>query len=222
MAAPIEPSPIRDPQRTYMYGALAIILLAVAAAIVLTLVDRVTHARVERNAQEWITERLNVLVPPSARDNDVLADKIYARSPDLLGLSRPIAIYRVRKAGQPVAAILHTIAPDGYRGPIELLIAIDSDGRLLGVQVVRHRETPGLGDAFENRNRDWLPDFRGRSLADPPQQQWSVRADGGAFDAFTGATITPRAIVKAVRRALEFYRAKRESIFAAPNQAEIN
>jgi len=151
----------------------------------------------------------------------VLTDKVIAMAPDLLGIARPVAVYRARKAGEPVAAILHTTAPDGYRGPIELLVAIDTHGTLIGVQVVRHRETPGLGDAFENRNRDWLPKFRGRSLTEPPQQRWAVRSDGGDFDAFTGATITPRAIVKAVRRSLEFYRAKADTIFKAPNGAEI-
>ena len=209
------------PHRDRVIGAIAIVLVAIAAAIGLSLLNRSTEAKIERNAQEWILERLNVLVPPSSRDNDPLTDIVTARAPDLLGIARPIPIYRMRRAGQPVASVLHTIAPDGYRGPIELLVAIDPAGELLGVQVLRHRETPGLGDAFENRNPEWLPNFRGRSLVDPPQQRWAVRADGGDFDAFTGATITPRAIVKAVRRALEFHRAKRQAIFAAPNGSQL-
>lgn len=212
----------RDPKRELIVGALAIVLVAIAAAIGLSLLDRITAARIERNAQEWILERLNALVPQTMHDNDLLTDIVIARSPDLLGTARPITIYRARKEDRPTAAILHTIAPDGYRGPIEMLVAIAVDGTLIGVQVVRHRETPGLGDAFENRNADWLPKFAGLSLADPPQQRWAVRPDGGEFDAFTGATITPRAIVKAVRRALEFYRAKDEVLFTVPNGAEIH
>jgi electron transport complex protein RnfG len=221
MAAQPDIAPSTEPSRHRLYGAIAIVVLAVAAAIGLAWVDRLTRERVERNAQEWLIERMNLLVPTHTRDNDVLTDKAFAIAPDLLGIDRPVAIYRARKNGQPVAAILHTTAPDGYRGPIELLVAIDAGGTLIGVQVVRHRETPGLGDAFENRNRDWLPKFSGRSLDDPPQQRWAVRKDGGDFDAFTGATITPRAIVKAVRRSLEFYRAKQATIFQAPNGAEI-
>ena len=221
MAAQPDLVPSTEPSRHRLYGAVAIVVLAVAAAIGLAWIDRLTRDRVERNAQQWLTERLNILVPVDARDNDVLADKALAIAPDLFGIARPVAVYRARKNGQPVAAILHTTAPDGYRGPIELLVAIDAKGTLIGVQVVRHRETPGLGDAFENRNRDWLPSFAGRSLEDPPQQRWAVRKDGGDFDAFTGATITPRAIVKAVRRSLEFYRAKRTTIFETPNGAEI-
>jgi Na+-translocating ferredoxin:NAD+ oxidoreductase subunit G len=216
-----QPDPLADHSRHRVVGAVAIVVLAIAAAIALSVIDRATHSRVQRNAQEWLIERLDILVPPTSRDNDVLTDKVIAIAPDLLGVTRPVDIYRARKAGEPVAAILHTIAPDGYRGPIELLVAIDASGKLIGVQVVRHRETPGLGDAFENRDREWLPRFRGRSLDNPPQQRWAVRADGGDFDAFTGATITPRAIVKAVRRALEFYRAKRDTIFKAPSGAEI-
>lgn len=213
-------TPINASQQRVV-GAIAIVLLAFMAAIALAALDRATRAQVERNAQEWLAKRMDTLVPRALHDNDIFADKIIARSPDLLGISRPVPVYRARKAGAPVAVVLHTVAPDGYRGPIELLVAIDQRGALLGVQVVRHRETPGLGDAFENRNRDWLPKFTGRSLEHPPQQRWSVRRDGGDFDAFTGATITPRAIVKAVRRALEFYRAKQAVLFTAPNDAEI-
>lgn len=221
MAAQPDTAAANDIRRQRIIGAISLVLVAVAAAISLAALDRTTRPRVERNAQAWILERLDILVPPATRDNDILTDKLIARSPDLLGISRPVTIYRARKAGQPVAAVLHTIAPDGYRGPIELLVGIGADGRLIGIQVVRHHETPGLGDAFENRNKDWLPKFRGLSLENPPQQRWAVRADGGEFDAFTGATITPRAIVKAVRRALEFYRAKQATLFTAPNAAEI-
>lgn len=219
MAAPPDNAAHTSHQR--VIGAMAIVLLAFTAAIALAALDRATQAQVERNAQEWLAKRMDVLIPRALHDNDLLADKITARSPDLLGISRPVPVYRARRGGEPVAVVLHTVAPDGYRGPIELLVAIDRGGRLLGVQVVRHRETPGLGDAFENRNRDWLPKFTGRSLENPPQQRWSVRRDGGDFDSFTGATITPRAIVKAVRRALEFYRAKQHILFTTPNAAEI-
>ncbi len=220
MAAP--PDVPGDLKRERAIGAVAIVLVVIAATIGLSLLDRLTAARIERNARAWILARLDALVPPSMHDNDLLGDAVVARSPDLLGIDRPVTIYRARKAGQPVAAILHTVAPDGYRGPIELLVAIDVSGRLIGVTVLRHDETPGLGDAFENRNADWLPKFSGRSLEDPPQQRWAVRPDGGDFDAFTGATITPRAIVKAVRRSLEFQRAKGGALYSAPNGSEIH
>ena len=195
--------------------------LAVVAAVLtalLALVANFTRDRIASNEQAWIKQRLDALVPPSAHDNDLLTDSISVTAPDLLGSSQPVKIYRARRAGSPVAAVLRPIAPDGYRGPIELLVAVGQDGRLIGVQVIRHEETPGLGDAFESRDVHWLDRFRGRSLADPPIQRWTVRRDGGDFDAFTGATITPRAIVKAVRNALEYYQRNSKRIFDQPTE----
>lgn len=195
-------------------AAVIVIVTAALLAAVLALVAGQTRDRIQRNQQAWIQQRLDALIAPQLHDNDLLSDRISVTSPDILGIAQPITIYRARANGQPVAAVLHTVAPDGYQGPIDLLVGIAYDGTLLGVQVVRHNETPGLGDQFENRRKDWLENFRGRSLSDPAQQRWSVRQDGGDFDAFTGATITPRAIVRATRRALEYYGAHRERIFA--------
>jgi electron transport complex protein RnfG len=190
-----------------------VVIVVGALTAALTFVANLTRERIERNAQASIMQRLDALVPPADRDNDLLTDRIDVVSADLLGTNRPVRIYRARRNGKPVAAILRPIAPDGYRGPIELLIAVSYDGTLLGVQVLQHQETPGLGDAFERRQPEWLDNFRGRSLSDPAQNRWTVRKDGGEFDQFTGATITPRAIVKTVRRTLEFYGANRERIF---------
>ncbi|HKQ15506.1 MAG TPA: electron transport complex subunit RsxG [Steroidobacteraceae bacterium] len=198
-----------------------VLTLAVIAAVLTALVALVasfTRERIASNEQAWIRQRLDALVPPATHDNDLLADSISVTAPDLLGSAQPVKIYRARRAGAPVAAVLRPIAPDGYRGPIELLVAIGQDGRLIGVQVIRHQETPGLGDAFESRDVHWLDRFRGRSLTDPPPPRWTVRRDGGDFDAFTGATITPRAIVKAVRNALEYYQRNSQRIFEQPTQ----
>ena len=196
--------------------ALTLAIIAAVLTALVVLVASFTRDRIASNEQAWIRQRLDALVPPATHDNDLLADSIAVTAPDLLGSSQPIKIYRARRAGAPVAAVLRPIAPDGYRGPIELLVAIGQDGRLIGVQVIRHQETPGLGDAFESRDVHWLDRFRGRSLTDPPPPRWTVRRDGGDFDAFTGATITPRAIVKAVRNALEYYQRNSRRIFDQP------
>jgi electron transport complex protein RnfG len=198
--------------------ALTLAIIAAVLTALVVLVASFTRDRIASNEQAWIRQRLDALVPPATHDNDLLADSIAVTAPDLLGSSQPIRIYRARRAGAPVAAVLRPIAPDGYRGPIELLVAIGQDGRLIGVQVIRHQETPGLGDAFESRDVHWLDRFRGRSLADPPPPRWTVRRDGGDFDAFTGATITPRAIVKAVRNSLEYYQRNSQQIFEQPTQ----
>jgi electron transport complex protein RnfG len=203
--------------RAVARSAISLALIGAAIALALFALAQMTSSRIARNQQGWIRQPLYALLDPDSYDNDLLADAVEIASPDLLGAESPATIYRARRHGEPVAAVIHTVAPDGYRGPIELLVAIAWDGTLLGVQVVRHNETPGLGDAFETRDRDWLKAFRGLSLSNPPQNRWTVRKDGGDFDAFTGATITPRAIVKAVRRALEFYGAQRDRLFAASN-----
>jgi len=190
-------------------------LVIIAALLTVGLVTfaNLTRDRIARNQQAWIKQHLDALVPAQSYDNDPLADTTEVTSPGLLGTNAPVLAYRMRKAGLPVAVAIRSIAPDGYRGPLELLVAIAPGGQLLGVQVIRHDETPGLGDAFENRDAGWLDQFRGLSLTKPPQQRWTVRRDGGEFDAFTGATITPRAIVKAVRRTLEFYQGNEDRLY---------
>lgn len=192
------------------------VLLAVIAlltGILIWLADR-TETRIAANQQSNVSQAIDALLPRGSYDNDLLTDRIHVVAPDLLGTRQPVSIYRARRQGKPVAALLRPVAPDGYRGAIELLVAIADDGTLIGVQVLNHNETPGLGDAFETREAGWLRDFKGLSLVNPPQNRWTVRKDGGDFDAFTGATITPRAIVKAVRRSLEFYNSNRQRIFA--------
>lgn len=190
-----------------LVGTLAILTAA------LVWVSHATRERIALNRQSGVAAGLNALLAPNSYDNDVLTDTIAVKAPEFLGTHSPVMVYRVRKDGRAVAVVVRPIAPDGYRGPIELLVAIAYDGTLIGVQVLRHNETPGLGAQFETREADWLDAFAGLSLSNPPQQRWTVRKDGGEFDAFTGATITPRAIVKAVRKTLEFYRANRDRLY---------
>lgn len=206
MATPADKRRITAPTVT-------LVIIAAVLTVGLVTFANVTRDRIARNNQAWIKQHLDALVPPQSYDNDPLTDTTEVTSPELLGTSSPVVVYRFRKAGLPVAVAARSIAPDGYRGPLELLVAIAPGGQLLGVQVIRHNETPGLGDAFENRDAGWLDKFRGLSLAKPPQQRWTVRRDGGDFDAFTGATITPRAIVKSVRRTLEFYQGNEDRLY---------
>ena len=206
MATPADKRKIAKPTVT---------LAIIAAVLTVGLVTfaNLTRDRIARNQEVWIKQHLDALVAPQSYDNDPLTDTTEVTAPDLLGTAAPVTAYRMRKDGLPVAVAIRSIAPDGYRGPLELLVAIAPGGQLIGVQVIRHNETPGLGDAFENRDAGWLDRFRGLSLTRPPQQRWTVRRDGGDFDAFTGATITPRAIVKAVRRTLEFYQGNEDRLY---------
>ncbi|HRF44352.1 MAG TPA: electron transport complex subunit RsxG [Candidatus Competibacteraceae bacterium] len=168
-------------------------------------------AEAQRTALE---ASLNQLVPADRYDNRVTEDRIEAVAPEWLGTDQPVTIYRARKNGQPVALFATPTAPDGYSGPIQLLIGVYADGTLAGVRVLAHKETPGLGDGIEARRSPWILAFTGKSLTDPPQEQWKVKRDGGAFDQLTGATITPRAVVKAVRRFLEYVQKHQEQLFA--------
>jgi electron transport complex protein RnfG len=158
---------------------------------------------------------LNQLVPADRYDNRVAEDMLEVVAPEWFGTDQPVTVYRARKNGQPVALFATPYAPDGYSGPIQLLIGVYADGTLAGVRVLAHKETPGLGDAIEERRSPWILAFAGKSLGNPPLERWKVRKDGGVFDQFTGATITPRAVVKATGRFLEYVQSHQESLFAA-------
>lgn len=157
---------------------------------------------------------LNQLVPVDQYDNRVTEDRIDVVAPEWLGTNQPVTVYRARKNGQPVALFATPYAPDGYGGPIQLLIGVYADGTVAGVRVLAHKETPGLGDAIDERRSPWILGFAGKSLVNPSPEQWKVKRDGGVFDQFTGATITPRAVVKATRKFLEYVQGHRESLFA--------
>jgi electron transport complex protein RnfG len=163
---------------------------------------------------------LNRLVPTDRYDNRVVEDRIEVAAPEWLGTDRPVTVYRARKNGQPVALFATPAAPDGYSGPIQLLIGVYADGTLAGVRVLAHKETPGLGDGIDEKRSPWILAFAGKSLADPRPDGWKVKKDGGAFDQFTGATITPRAVVKATRKFLEYVQTHRAQLFAPASAKE--
>jgi electron transport complex protein RnfG len=136
-------------------------------------------------------------------------------SPALLGRPDPLAVYRARQGATVTAAVVTVVAPQAYLGPVELLVAVRRDGRVLGLHVVSHRETAGLGDQIEPARSPWSLQFTDRSLAAPPAAGWAVRTDGGEFDQITGATVTSRAVVNAVRNALLLVAEREADIFGA-------
>jgi electron transport complex protein RnfG len=205
-----------DPSWSARHYALFILVLIAAGAIVFG-ATLLTRERITSNERAWFVARLEALAPPSLHDNDLYADRIVVSAPDLLGSDALVTVFRARRGAQPTAAILTAIAPDGYGGIIELLVGVNYDGTLLGVDVLRHSETPGIGDGFAPHRSNWLKSLVGHSLANTAGVRWAIRKDGGQFDQFTGASITPRAILKAVRRTLEYYAAHRERVFDAPS-----
>lgn len=173
-----------------------------------------TQQKILLSQQQSLTDSLNVLVTPSQYNNDLLHDTLAIQDHDLLHLEQPETAYRARKNGQAVAVIFPVIAPDGYSGKIRLLVAIYASGELAGVRVLAHKETPGLGDAIDINKSSWILDFNDKSLLSPTAEGWHVKKDNGAFDQFTGATITPRAVVKAIHNALLYFQAHQQTLFA--------
>ena len=192
-------------------------LFAVLGTGLVALTHHGTEARILENERNYLLRTLNALVPPEAYDNVLYEDVIEVTDKELLGSPKPLPLYRARKDGKPVAAILTAVAPDGYNGNIKLLVAVRYDGTIMGVRVLSHLETPGLGDAIEAEKSDWIDGFRGYSLTNPDELGWHVEKDGGIFDQFTGATITPRAVVKAVYNSLKYYERHKEEIFTRPS-----
>ncbi len=174
-------------------------------------------AAAERKAAQ---KALLEIVPLERHTNDILMDtvSIPAEYWEGLGLKTGGEVNIARDQGQPVAAIVPAIAPDGYSGDIRMIVGVNADGSIAGVRVLSHNETPGLGDKVDIKKSDWLLGFNGKSLAAPSPEQWKVRKDGGDFDQFTGATITPRAVVKQVKQTLEFFQQARSLLF--PDKAE--
>lgn len=193
--------------------ALLLMTFAVIGAGVVGLTYDSTYERIKRNEQMVMLRKLNTILSPSEYDNDLLADQVELGPDLLLGTSEASKAYLAFKDNAPVAVVLSPVAPSGYSGPIHLLVGIYHDGTVAGVRVVKHRETPGLGDAIEFQRSDWILGFDDRSLDNPAPKQWKVKRDGGIFDQFTGATITPRAVVKAVHSALLYFEQHRKTLF---------
>ncbi len=153
-----------------------------------------------------LRDSLSEVLPAGMADNDFLKDTV-----DLKNGEKTVTIYRARKEGI-VKAALFKVAERGYAGDIQVLMAVGSDGKTLGVRVLKHSETPGLGDKIEVKKEPWVKSFDGKSLGDPAPEKWAVRKDGGVFDQFAGATITPRAVVKAVKGGMDFFTAHKAEI----------
>jgi len=160
------------------------------------------------------------VLPQANYDNELLQDTLELPPTAELGLDDTSTVYRARRAGAPAALVLEAVAPDGYSGKIRLLVGINADGSLSGVRVTQHKETPGLGDYIDpkkdkNKDRPWINQFDGLSLEKVAQRDWKVKKDGGRFDSMAGATISPRAVVKAVAKTLKYVAENRDKLYAA-------
>ena len=199
--------------RNMIISAIVLALFAIAGTFFVTYTYDNTIDTINENKRLALLKAFHVLISSEIYDNDIFNDIIQIQNKSLLGSKKLVTVYRARKENKPVAVIINSVAPDGYNGNIELLVAINYDGDLAGVRVVGHKETPGLGDAIEEKRSDWITKFALKSLTNPDKKGWAVKRDGGEFDQFTGATITPRAIVKAVYNTLRYYKEHRDTLY---------
>ncbi len=196
-------------------GILATFAVVTTALIALTYLG--TKEQIALQQQQKRLDILHAVLDPNSYDNVIQQDCILVTSPTLLGTNEPHTIYRATKEGQPVAAAIEATAMDGYSGKIHLIVGVTSNtadsANVTGVRVLEHKETPGLGDKIELRVSDWILDFDQQSYDPERAENWAVKKDAGMFDQFTGATITPRAVVKAVKLAADYYLTNKELIF---------
>jgi Na+-translocating ferredoxin:NAD+ oxidoreductase subunit G len=190
----------------YQGGILAIIAFVTSAALVVA--NHFTYDAIEQSRLEDLKAFLTQVVPKDYYDNDLVKDTVSLK---LQGEAETI-IYKGRLQNKVNAIAFQWTASGGYAGAIKLIIGIDREGKVLGARVLSHNETPGLGDKIEVKRADWITKFNGLSLGNPPVDKWGVKKDGGIFDQFTGATITPRAVVKGIKEALQVFQIHRETI----------
>lgn len=199
--------------RSMLKNALVLGVFAIVTVGVVGLTQVGTAKRIAEAEREAKARALGEILPAGSYDNHLLDHPRRVLDP-LLGNKRAAPAYLATLQGQPSGVILQATAPDGYSGSIVLLVGVLADGRLAGVRVINHRETPGLGDKIELAKSPWILSFDGRSLQQPDEAGWAVKKDGGQFDQFAGATITPRAVVKAVHKALQYFDAHKAELLS--------
>ena len=186
-------------------------LFALATALILSLSNDLTRQPIADRTAEDLNASLAQVIPADRHDNDLTTSGITIDD----ALEGTLTVFRGLRAGA-VSAVAFEISTPGYSGTIRTLVALDPAGRVLGARVLSHSETPGLGDKIEIEKSDWILGFNGLFLGNPRDDGWRVKRDGGRFDQFSGATITPRSVVGGVHRALKFYERHRGTLLAAP------
>jgi electron transport complex protein RnfG len=197
-------------------------LIALLGTALLSSIDHLTHDRILEQEQNRVLRQLNEIIPLHLYDNPLHEDVIEINDPEFFRHTDRVTVYRARSDSEAVALIMRLTAADGYNGDIRLLVGISAEGTIMGVRVLSHRETPGLGDPIESGKSDWIYGFEGTSMQNPGQRGWAVKKDGGEFDQFTGATISPRAVVTAVHRGLVYFDEHRQLLFNTKMNTTIN
>ena len=195
-------------QRTMIHGVI-LGIFCLGFGLVLAITNSVTVDDIAARAMEDRQNSLSQVIPDSIHDNNVVADTITMKN----DRDKEITVYRATRDGK-VTGVAYEIFGSGYAGQIKLMLGVDASGKVLGVRVLAHKETPGLGDKIEVKKGDWILRFNDLSIGSPPVEKWKVKKDGGQFDQFAGATITPRGVVRAIREGLEFFGAHKAEMLA--------
>ncbi|GHG00888.1 electron transport complex subunit RsxG [Thalassotalea marina] len=193
-------------------------VFAIACTAVVGIVNLLTKDTINKQEQRYLIKTLSQIVDPTSHDNDMTQSCVIIQD-DTLG-SEPQKAYLAFKGDTPVAAAITTTAPDGYSGNIYLLVAVNYQNQVTGVRTLKHQETPGLGDKIETRKSDWIFSFNGKTIESDDDSHWAVKKDGGTFDQFTGATITPRAVVNATKRTLLYFSEHKQTLFSSTQSCQ--
>ncbi|QFU22653.1 electron transport complex subunit RsxG [Shewanella eurypsychrophilus] len=197
-------------------------LFALLCTAFVAIVNQQTADKIIEQQQIELRRTLHQLIPSSIYDNELTQHCILIHNEEALGIDEPLPAYIASYQSIPVAIAIEAVAPDGYNGNIKLIIGIDSQGTVLGVRTLTHAETPGLGDKIDLRKSDWVLSFNQKSLNSEDSKRWRVKKDGGDFDQFTGATITPRAYVNAVKNVLLYFNENHEMLLQRPANCEVD
>jgi electron transport complex protein RnfG len=199
-------------------------IFAIVCTAIVGLVNELTKDKIKEQAQQQLLHTLHSIIEPNRYDNDITKDCINFSSA-MLNKNTDSTVqtaYIARKAGKVIAVAMTNTAPDGYNGDIDFIVAVNMDNSVSGVRVLTHKETPGLGDKVELRKSDWITRFSGKKLLSDTDTRWAVAKDDGMFDQFTGATITPRAVVRSVKQTLLYFKENKPALLTRPNACQIS
>lgn len=194
-------------------------IFAIASTSLVALTNWVTHDTIVEQQQHELQKTLNQVIPQSMHDNQLFASCMLLPSQSTV-TSEPLPAYLATKSGEPTAIAIETYAPDGYNGAIKIIVGLDMQGVITSTRILEHKETPGLGDKIETRKTSWIFSFDRKTVTEQNDADWAVRKDGGQFDQFTGATITPRAVVKAVKKTVVYFKQNKQTILNQPLNCE--
>ncbi|WP_174208627.1 electron transport complex subunit RsxG [Shewanella halifaxensis] len=208
-------------KKSMLKNGLLLGLFALLCTGLVAIVNQFTYDKIKQQEQQELARVLHQIIPDEIHDNQLTSHCIGLTSAEFLGTDDTLPAYIGTMKGEGVAIAIEAIAPDGYNGNIKVIIGISHTGEVLGVRTLSHQETPGLGDKIELRKSDWVTSFDGLFLLSDADKRWNVKKDGGDIDQFTGATITPRAYVKAVKKAVQYFNANKATLLSAPANCEV-